>query len=1440
MIINGTAGNDSLTGTSSDDTISGLAGNDTINALAGNDRLDGGAGTDSLNGGLGNDTYVVGTGDVLVDSGGIDTVETDVNWTLGADFENLTMTGTAALSVTGHNGNNFAIGNSGNNYFNLRAGNDTIQAGAGNDWIDMSAFGTASYGDDVIDGGAGTDTVNFAISAGQSSAIVVDLTAGTITGGGVSGSGSATVAGVEKVIGAAFADSFKGSNAAETFEGREGNDTLSGLGGNDTLIGGVGQDTFVFAAAPGSGNVDLITDFVSATDKLTFDSGVFAGLGSPGNFTAGDARFAAGAGFTSGRDASDRIVYNTTTGQLFYDSDGNGAGTAQLVATLQGAPTVAATDIAVTGQSAPGSQGTEGDDRLVGTEGNDSLLGLGGNDTISGLGGDDTLDGGAGNDTLGAGNGNDTLDGGTGNDSLSGGAGFDVLVGGDGNDTLKGGLDPFGSDPSLPPDVGVDTLDGGLGDDVFRPAPADVLLDAGGIDTIIAFEWTLGAGFENLTVGSAWLESGGTGIGNDLDNVIQSAWHGGHLYGRGGNDTLIGGGGRLFGDDGNDSLFGGSGPNGPGTMDGGAGNDTLTGDGDLVFWFTVAPGAANADQITSFQSGSDKLLLDNQAHANLGALGNFAAGDARFFAGTGATSGQDSSDRVIYNTSNGNLYYDADGSGAGASQLIATLQGAPTLVATDIGTWGSTITGTEDGDFLEGTPGSDVIDAKGGDDVISPRNGDDTVFGGAGHDRIFIEPGGGGSYGNDQIDGGADLDSIEVSEFAPSAITVNLAAGTLVGGGAGGSGSIAFSGVELIRGTGHNDRVDGSGMSVTMQLDGEGGNDTLIGGSGSDELNGGSGNDSLVGGAGDDFLDVFGDSTGNDTMDGGAGNDLFHANAGDVVTDTGGGTDEVRTNVSWTLGAGLENLTFDSFGDDHSIPGLVGTGNELNNVLNGGAGEAVTLDGRAGNDSLVGTGFADTLTGGTGNDTLLGGGSSDSFIFAAAPGAANADLISDFASGADKLRLDGSVMANVGASGDFAAGDARFYAAAGATGGNDADDRVVYNTTTRQVFYDADGNGSGGAQLIATLQAGATLVATDIAIDNGTAPPSGGQVINGTAGNDSLVGGAGNDTLTGLAGNDTLVGNAGDDSLDGGAGTDSLNGGLGNDTYVAGTGDVLSDAGGVDTVVTDVSWTLGAGFENLTMTGTGGISVTGNELGNFAIGNSGNNYFNLRAGNDTIQAGAGNDWIDMSSFGSPSYGNDVVDGGAGLDTVNFATGSGQRSGVVVNLAAGTISGGGEAGAGSATVTGVERVVGAAFNDQFSGSNAAETFEGREGNDTLSGLGGNDTLIGGTGLDTFVFASAPGSGNVDLVTDFVSGTDRLNFENGVFTGLGAPGNFSAGDARFAAGAGFTSGRDASDRVVYNTTTGSLYYDADGSGAGGAQLIATFQGNPAIAATDITVI
>src|SRR6185369_10855944 len=107
---------------------------------------------------------------------------------------------------------------------------------------------------------------------------------------------------------------------------------------------------------------------------------------------------------------------------------------------------------------------------------------------------------------------------------------------------------------------------------------------------------------------------------------------------------------------------------------------------------------------------------------------------------------------------------------------------------------------------------------------------------------------------------------------------------------------------------------------------------------------------------------------------------------------------------------------------------------------------------------------------------------------------------------------------------DLAAGDERFYAAAGATAAHDATDRIIFNTSTGDLYYDADGTGSATAQRIAAVTG--TLAATDITVINGTA---GGATINGTAGNDSLVGGAGDDTINGFAGNDTIDGAAGAD-----------------------------------------------------------------------------------------------------------------------------------------------------------------------------------------------------------------------------------------------------------------------------------------------------------------------
>ena len=130
-----------------------------------------------------------------------------------------------------------------------------------------------------------------------------------------------------------------GTNGNDSLVGGPDDDTLDGLGGVDTLNGGVGNDVFVFSEM-GAANADTVNGFISAEDDLAFDDAVFAGLGSAGSFRSG-------AGLSTGQDADDRLVYNSSTGQLYYDADGSGSGGSQLVATLAGAPGLTAADITI-------------------------------------------------------------------------------------------------------------------------------------------------------------------------------------------------------------------------------------------------------------------------------------------------------------------------------------------------------------------------------------------------------------------------------------------------------------------------------------------------------------------------------------------------------------------------------------------------------------------------------------------------------------------------------------------------------------------------------------------------------------------------------------------------------------------------------------------------------------------------------------------------------------------------------------------------------------------------------------------------------------------------------------------------------------------------------------------------------------------------------------
>ena len=244
---------DRITGSSVANHLYGRGGNDTLVGVGGNDILDGGAGDDS---------YYVTAGDVIVDAGGNDTVYASSSHELEAGMENLTATGAAATSFQGNNLSGVMTGNDSNNYFNPRAGDDTLIGNDGNDYFDMSTGGTSTPGTRSLDGGAGTDTIDY--DGYARSAVTIDLSAGTASGGGDLGVGAATFVSIERAVGGAFGDHITGSSAANELFGRGGNDSLFGGAGNDTLWGGVGDDTL----SGGTGDDVLVGSYGNDTYVL--------------------------------------------------------------------------------------------------------------------------------------------------------------------------------------------------------------------------------------------------------------------------------------------------------------------------------------------------------------------------------------------------------------------------------------------------------------------------------------------------------------------------------------------------------------------------------------------------------------------------------------------------------------------------------------------------------------------------------------------------------------------------------------------------------------------------------------------------------------------------------------------------------------------------------------------------------------------------------------------------------------------------------------------------------------------------------------------------------------------------------------------------------------------------------------------------------------------
>jgi serralysin len=193
-------------------------------------------------------------------------------------------------------------------------------------------------------------------------------------------------------------------------------------------------------------------------------------------------------------------------------------------------------------------------------------------------------------------------------------------------------------------------------------------------------------------------------------------------------------------------------------------------------------------------------------------------------------------------------------------------------------------------------------------------------------------------------------------------------------------------------------------------------------------------------------------------------------------------------------------------------------------------------------------------------------------------------------------------------------------------------------------------------------------------------------------------------------------------------------------------------------------------------------------------------------------------WVHSTSGADSIDGNggwDWLHGGGGDDTIRGGTGND------------TIFGG----------TGADQLRGGRGSDELYGGRGRDMLWGGSGDDLLNGGRGSDLLTGGSGWDTFFFDTNLGPRNVDTITDFNVERDNILLSQWVFTDIW-PGELQ--DEQFYAAAGATGGQDEDDRIIYDTTTGNLYYDADGDGSTAAVRFAVVSGSPALTAEHFTIV
>jgi serralysin len=1003
------------------------------------------------------------------------------------------------------------------------------------------------------------------------------------------------------------------------------------------------------------------------------------------------------------------------------------------------------------------------------------------------------------------------ITGGSGPDTISGGSGADTIHGGDGNDTLfsqDDGGDNGTEHDALFGDAGDDTLWVGYGDDADGGTGTDTLkLSLGGAPDPITLNTA------DILSGSPFSFGGGT-----IQNVEALSYLGGTAF---------------------DDAFTVATQTGSLAVDAGDGNDLVTATGSAVNLL-----GGNGDD--RFFSGTAADTFDGGSGYDYISYANYTHGltidAATFGTWTGPDGDQVSNVEVVAGTafddtlSGGSNLWGGAGNdritgGAGQVTLVGE-DGNDTIVVRGAITAGS---------IFEGDAGTDTLELHSGASPAALLSA--TLFGienlhfdsDVGTTLIAVSTYGQvSSSGIVALQGGLGTDELVVSLLTEGPGTYTMPDFALSDWG-----PTDFLVMSTSAGSGNYVLNSREGLAGTQVLGGGGGDDTLNGASGTDVLLGSGGVDHLYGNGGNDTLEAFNSTPGTATtvaagtvFDGGSGSDtLFISGAVDFQGSLASieqilllPVPPASSPASLTIGAsalaplgsvrlsGSGALTVNlAPGDSYDASSyVIMPGAAITHTVNGSSADDV-IHGLSIADTLYGNGGNDVLDGGGGNDTLVGGAGNDIYLLDS-----SGDMIGEEAGGGFDTVLTSATyvlpqeverLATVDPSSHIGidlygnaldneitgnAGSNLLYGGEGAdlmSGG--AGDDSYYVDNAGDVVSEASGGGFDTVYTDVSF-----VISSDVErlVAHATSAP-----IN----------------LTGNELANDLVGNAGVNVIDGGAGADTMAGLGGDDIYmVDNAGDLVSEGAGAgyDTVFSTIDYTLGANVERVVAfdpASANPLHFTGNALDNEISANGGANWLDGGGGADTMMGGAGDDIYFIDNAGDTT----IELAGGGYDTV-FASVDytlGKQIDRVVAL----------------DTTGTTAL-------HFTGNELDNEITGNAGANVLDGKDGSDLLTGGAGADTFAFTTALGAGNVDRMADFQSGTDHASLDHSVFGSL-AQGVLGADN--FHQG---TAAADANDFIIYDSTSGALFYDADGNGSGAAVQFAWVHDGLALSASDFLVV